>query len=122
MRKHVDARGAKNKVEVNADFITGSDGERQMTPAAGTRAKAGHDVMTFFSWDVRNDANFQTRPSPGYGWRAERPQCPVEGRAPKRDRFNYPLRPASGQKPCLTASEAAPEGACGYTIAASITR
>jgi ABC-type glycerol-3-phosphate transport system substrate-binding protein len=56
MQKQVDAWAAKNKVEVTADFITSSGGKLQMTPAAETQAKAGHDVMTFFTWDVHNYA------------------------------------------------------------------
>src|SRR5271156_7001585 len=54
MQKQVDAWAAKNKVEVTADFITTSGGKLQMTPAAETQAKTGHDVMTFFTWDVHN--------------------------------------------------------------------
>jgi ABC-type glycerol-3-phosphate transport system substrate-binding protein len=54
MQKQVDAWAAKNKVEVTADFITSSGGKLQMTPAAETQAKAGHDVMTFFTWDVHS--------------------------------------------------------------------
>ena len=44
MQKHVDAWAEKNKVEVNADFITSSGGKLQLTPAAETQAKAGHDA------------------------------------------------------------------------------
>ncbi|HEY1410744.1 MAG TPA: ABC transporter substrate-binding protein, partial [Rhodopila sp.] len=57
MQKQVDAWAAKNKVEVSADFITSSGGKLQMTPAAETQAKAGHDVMTFFTWDVHSYAD-----------------------------------------------------------------
>ena len=56
MQKQVAAWSEKNKVEVTADFITSSGGKLQLTPAAETLAKAGHDVMTFFSWDVHNYA------------------------------------------------------------------
>jgi len=58
MQKHVDAWAEKNKVEVNADFITSSGGKLQLTPAAETQAKAGHDVMTFVNWDAQNYAEF----------------------------------------------------------------
>jgi ABC-type glycerol-3-phosphate transport system substrate-binding protein len=58
MQKQVDAWAAKNKVEVTADFITSSGGKLQMTPAAETQAKAGHDVMTFVTWDVQNYAEY----------------------------------------------------------------
>src|SRR5271169_3804162 len=54
MQKQVTVWADKNKVEVNADFITSSGGKLALTPAAETQAKAGHDAMTFFSWDVHN--------------------------------------------------------------------
>jgi ABC-type glycerol-3-phosphate transport system substrate-binding protein len=57
MQKQVDVWAAKNKVDVTADFITSSGGKLQLTPAAETQAKAGHDVMTFFTWDVQNYAD-----------------------------------------------------------------
>jgi ABC-type glycerol-3-phosphate transport system substrate-binding protein len=57
MQKQVDTWAAKNKVEVTADFITSSGGKLQLTPAAETQAKAGHDVMTFISWDIQNYAD-----------------------------------------------------------------
>src|ERR1700759_5407861 len=57
MQKQVDAWAAKNKVDVTADFITSSGGKLQLTPAAETQAKAGHDVMTFLTWDVQNYAD-----------------------------------------------------------------
>ena len=49
MQKQVDAWAAKNKVEVSADFISTASGKLQLTPAAETQAKAGHDVMTFLT-------------------------------------------------------------------------
>jgi ABC-type glycerol-3-phosphate transport system substrate-binding protein len=57
MKKQVNAWADKNKVEVTADFITTSGGKLQLTPAAETQAKAGHDVMTFITWDVQNYAD-----------------------------------------------------------------
>jgi ABC-type glycerol-3-phosphate transport system substrate-binding protein len=57
MQKQVDAWAEKNKVEVTADFITTSGGKLQLTPAAETQAKAGHDVMTFITWDIQNYAD-----------------------------------------------------------------
>src|SRR6195952_4663575 len=56
MQKQVDAWADKNKVEVNVDFITTSGGKLQLTPAAETQAKTGHDVMTFITWDVQTYA------------------------------------------------------------------
>jgi len=58
MQEQVNAWAEKNKVEVNADFITSSGGKLQLTPAAETQAKAGHDVMTFVNWDSQNYAEF----------------------------------------------------------------
>jgi ABC-type glycerol-3-phosphate transport system substrate-binding protein len=57
MQAQVDAWAAKNKVEVNADFISSASGKLALTPAAETQAKAGHDVMTFVTWDVQNYAD-----------------------------------------------------------------
>jgi hypothetical protein len=57
MQKQVNAWADKNKVEVTTDFITSNGGKLQLTPAAETQAKAGHDLMTFFTWDVQNYAD-----------------------------------------------------------------
>jgi len=56
IQKQVDAWAQTNKVDVTADFITSSGGKLQLTPAAETQARAGHDVMTFITWDVQNYA------------------------------------------------------------------
>jgi ABC-type glycerol-3-phosphate transport system substrate-binding protein len=56
MQKQINIWADKNKVAVNADFITTSGGKLQLTPAAETQAKAGHDVMTFITWDIQNYA------------------------------------------------------------------
>jgi ABC-type glycerol-3-phosphate transport system substrate-binding protein len=57
MVKQVQAWADKNKVEVTADFITTTGSKLQLTPAAETQAKTGHDIMTFISWDVLNYAD-----------------------------------------------------------------
>ncbi len=57
LQKQVNEWGQKNKVDVTADFITSSGGKLQLTPAAETQAKAGHDVMTFITWDIQNYAD-----------------------------------------------------------------
>lgn len=57
MQKQVDAWAAKNKVEVQADFITGNGNKLSMTGAAEAQAKAGHDALTFYNWDVHNYAD-----------------------------------------------------------------
>ena len=54
MQKQVNAWGAKNKVEVNADFITGNGGKLQLTGVAEAQSKTGHDAYTFYNWDVYN--------------------------------------------------------------------
>lgn len=57
LRTQVDTWAQQNKVEVTVDFITTTGGKLQLTPAAETQAKTGHDVMTFISWDVQNYAD-----------------------------------------------------------------
>src|SRR6476660_941509 len=57
MQKQVDAWAEKNKVEVQADFITGNGNKLSMTGAAEAQAKAGHDAMTLYNWDVHNYAD-----------------------------------------------------------------
>ena len=54
MQKQVNAWGEKNKVEVTADFTSTS---LQMTGAAEAQAKTGHDMYTFFNWNVHNVAD-----------------------------------------------------------------
>ena len=57
MQKQVDAWAAQSKVEVQADFITGNGNKLSMTGAAEAQAKAGHDALTFYNWDVYNYAD-----------------------------------------------------------------
>ena len=54
MQKQVNTWAEKNKVEVTADFITGNGGKLQTTGVAESQAKTGHDVYTFYNWDVYN--------------------------------------------------------------------
>ena len=54
MQKQVNAWADKNKVEVTADFITGNGNKLMMTGVAESQAKTGHDVYTFYNWDVYN--------------------------------------------------------------------
>ena len=58
LKKQVDAWAAKNQVEVTSDFLTSGNGKLQLTPAAETQAKTGHDIMTFISWDIQNYRDF----------------------------------------------------------------
>ncbi|HVY17863.1 MAG TPA: extracellular solute-binding protein [Rhodopila sp.] len=57
MQKQVDAWADKNKVSVEVDFITGNGNKLSLTGAAEAQAKTGHDVMTFYNWDVHNYAD-----------------------------------------------------------------
>src|ERR1700712_5276561 len=57
MQKTVKVWAGKKKVAVTADFITTTGGKLQLTPAAETQAKTGHDVMTFITWDIQNYAD-----------------------------------------------------------------
>jgi ABC-type glycerol-3-phosphate transport system substrate-binding protein len=52
MRKQVMAWAEKNKVEVQADFITSQGNKLLLTAAAEAQAKTGHDFIPFFQWDV----------------------------------------------------------------------
>jgi ABC-type glycerol-3-phosphate transport system substrate-binding protein len=56
MRQQVDTWAKKNKVDVQPDFVTSSGNKLQLTAAAEAQAGTGHDVMTFFTWDVHNHA------------------------------------------------------------------
>jgi ABC-type glycerol-3-phosphate transport system substrate-binding protein len=57
MQKQVTAWAEKNKVEVQADFITSNNSKLQLTGVAEAQAGSGHDVLTFFNWDVYNVAD-----------------------------------------------------------------
>lgn len=57
MKKQVDAWAAKNKVEVNADFITSVGSKNLLTIAAEAQAKTGHDIQSFPTWEVLNNAD-----------------------------------------------------------------
>ena len=54
MQKQVNTWAAANKVEVTADFVTGNGNKLMMTGVAEAQAKTGHDMYTFFNWDVHN--------------------------------------------------------------------
>jgi ABC-type glycerol-3-phosphate transport system substrate-binding protein len=54
MEKQVQAWATKNKVEVTSDYITGNGNKLLLTGAAEALAKAGHDVFTFYNWEVFN--------------------------------------------------------------------
>ncbi|HVZ07115.1 MAG TPA: ABC transporter substrate-binding protein [Rhodopila sp.] len=56
MKKQVEAWGAKNQVEVQADFVTSIGNKNLLTIAAEAQAKTGHDVMAFPTWEVLNNA------------------------------------------------------------------
>jgi ABC-type glycerol-3-phosphate transport system substrate-binding protein len=54
MKKQVAAFAEKNKVEVQADFITSVGNKNLLTIAAEAQAKTGHDIQAFPSWEVLN--------------------------------------------------------------------
>jgi ABC-type glycerol-3-phosphate transport system substrate-binding protein len=54
MQKQVNTWGKQNRVEVQVDFITGNGNKLLMTGAAEAQAKTGHDVYTFYNWEVFN--------------------------------------------------------------------
>ena len=54
MQKQVNAWAEKNKVEVTADFITGNGNKLLITGAAEAQSKTGHDIYTFYNWEVHN--------------------------------------------------------------------
>ena len=57
MKKQVDAWAAKNKVEVQADFITSVGSKNLLTIAAEAQAKTGHDIQSFPTWEVLNNSD-----------------------------------------------------------------
>ena len=65
MQKQVDAWAEKNKVDVHVDFVTSVGKKLILTAAAEAQAKAGHDVMAFFTWDVHNHADVAGEPRCG---------------------------------------------------------
>jgi len=52
MRRQVIAWAEKNKVDVQADFITSQGNKLLLTAAAEAQARVGHDFIPFFQWDV----------------------------------------------------------------------
>jgi ABC-type glycerol-3-phosphate transport system substrate-binding protein len=58
MKKQVAAWAEKNKVEVQADFITGNGNKLLMTRAAEAQARTGHDMLAFQTWDVHQYADY----------------------------------------------------------------
>jgi hypothetical protein len=54
MQRQVNAWAEKNKLEVQADFMTGNGNKLLMTGAAEAQAKAGHDIFPFYQWEVFN--------------------------------------------------------------------
>ena len=54
MEKQVQTWAGKNKVDVKSDYITGNGNKLLMTGAAEAMAKSGHDIYTFYNWEVFN--------------------------------------------------------------------
>ncbi len=57
MKKQCAAWGAKNQVDVKADFVTSVGSKNILTIAAEAQAKAGHDVQQLPGWEVHNHAD-----------------------------------------------------------------
>ncbi len=54
LQKQVQDWAKKNNVAIEIDFITSIGNKLQLTAAAEAQAGTGHDMMTFFTWDVHN--------------------------------------------------------------------
>jgi ABC-type glycerol-3-phosphate transport system substrate-binding protein len=54
MKKQCAEWGAKNQVDVQADFVTSVGSKNILTIAAEAQAKTGHDVQQFPGWEVQN--------------------------------------------------------------------
>src|ERR1700679_2997717 len=57
MKKQCDAWGAKNQVDVQADFVTSVGSKNILTIAAEAQAKTGHDIQQLPEWEVHNHAD-----------------------------------------------------------------
>jgi ABC-type glycerol-3-phosphate transport system substrate-binding protein len=57
MAKQIEDWAKQNHVTVAADFMSDSGNKVQLTAAAEAQAGAGHDIMTFASWDAHNYAD-----------------------------------------------------------------
>ncbi len=57
VKKQVQAWSDRNKVEVQADFITSNGFKNILTIAAEAQARTGHDVFAFPTWEVQNHAD-----------------------------------------------------------------
>ena len=57
MRTQCAAWGAKNQVEVQADFITSVGEKNRLTIAAEAQAKTGHDIQQLPGWEMQNKAD-----------------------------------------------------------------
>ena len=54
LQQQVQDWAKKNNVTAEVDFITSEGNKLQLTAAAEAQAGMGHDLMTFFTWDVHN--------------------------------------------------------------------
>lgn len=57
MRRQIAVWADKNKVEVQADFITSVGHKIDLTMAAEKQARSGHDAMAFDMWNAQNHAD-----------------------------------------------------------------
>src|SRR6516164_1880685 len=49
--------GAKNKVDVEIDYITSQGNKNLLTIAAEAQARSGHDILAFPTWQPADQAN-----------------------------------------------------------------
>jgi hypothetical protein len=57
MQQQVEVWAATNKVRVQTDFIPSNGSKLLMTGLAEAQTRIGHDVMTFFNWDIYHAAD-----------------------------------------------------------------
>lgn len=57
MKKQCAEWGAKNQVDVQADFVTSVGSKNILTIAAEAQAKTGHDIQQLPGWEVHNHAD-----------------------------------------------------------------
>ena len=53
----IEEWGAKEKVEVQVDYVTTQGGKLYLTIAAEAQAKSGHDIVAMPSWWPHENAN-----------------------------------------------------------------
>lgn len=57
LREMCQAWGAREKVEVQVDFITSVGNQNLLTIAAESQSRSGHDILSFPTWEPGNNAD-----------------------------------------------------------------